>query len=137
MPFTKHDMEVAPISFSGTNSVMVWTGPCSATSWKGSKIPLDGRQYESGGEIILKNGQRLRASLLIKTTDFDFLIRAGTYVNVDEVWYRWDESELLEKLGLSSQEAFPFFWITDRPLDYHVQGPYPMCWPDNNDWDKK
>jgi hypothetical protein len=137
MPFTKKDLEESPISFASQNSVKVWIGPCSATFYKGDKIPLDGRQYESGGRIILKNGVELRASLRIRTTDFDFLIREGAYVNIEDVWYRWDEPELLKKIGLSRENAFPFYWDTDRKLDYHIPGPYPMRWPGNNDWDKE
>jgi hypothetical protein len=27
---------------------------------------------------------------------------------------------------LTSEEVFPFTWLGDRPLDYHLEGPYKM-----------
>jgi hypothetical protein len=136
MPFTKKDLEEVPIYFEKENEVSVNVGACSAFIWKKKKIPLDGRHYTCGGILILKNGQKVRASFRIDTTGFDFLERDSVYVNINEVWYGWDEPELLEKLGLKEEEAFPFYYQTDRPIDYQNNGPFPMCWPDINDWKK-
>jgi hypothetical protein len=137
MPYTKEYLDTVPISFYGKDEVWVTVGPCSQRAWKKEKIPLDGRQYHCGGTLILKNGQKVRASFTIKTTDFDFLIRDSVYIPIDGTWYRWDEPELLEVLGLTREIAFPFYWQTDVPLDYGQKEPYPMRWPDNRDWDKK
>jgi hypothetical protein len=136
MPFTKQDLDLYPIRFEKQNGVTAIIGPCTGQTWTGEKIPLDGRHYECGGSLILKNGETVRASFRINTSGFDFLERNSVYVPVDDTWYSWDELELLKKLGLTRDEAFPFFWQTDRPLDYHNKGPYPMRWPDNKDWDK-
>jgi len=44
-----------------------------------------------------------------------------------------DEDELYEILDVSKEEALPYTWLPDRPLDYYKQGPYPMYFytPDN------
>lgn len=136
MPFTKEDLSDTPIYFERENTVSAIVGPCTARAWTGNKIPLDGRQYCCGAIVIFKNGERHRASIRIDTTTFDFLIRGSVYIVIDDVWYKWNEPELLDKLKTTSEEVFPFYWQTDRPLDYHQPGPYPMKWPDNKDWDK-
>lgn len=128
MPFTKQNLEQVPISFSMENEASVRVGPCSVTPWEGKKIPMDGRRYELGGSVILKNGLMLRASFEIDTTTFDFLIKPSTYIYLDEVWYGYDEPELLEKLGLTDSEAFPAKWLPDRELDYWDKGPYKFDW---------
>ena len=128
MPFTKHDLEQAPISFCKKNEAWVIVGSCSKTVWDEKKIPLDGRKYILGGEIILKNNTVLRASFDIDTTTFDFLVKGSVYIYLNEVWYRWDEPELLEKLGLNPDEAFPFKWLPDRELNFTDKGPYKFDW---------
>lgn len=129
MPLFKKDLYDVPISFEGKNEVRVLVGPCSSTAWKGSTIPLDGRHYRSGGEVILKNGLHLRASFGIQTHHFDLLERDPVYIHLQDGYYRWDEPELLVVLGLTSDQAFPFQWCPDVPLDYRDPGPYPMVWP--------
>jgi hypothetical protein len=126
MPFTKKDLEDLPILFCKKDDVWVTVGPCSTKSWKESKIPLDGRQYKCGGTIIFKNGFKYRASFTINTTTFDFIEKEGVYIEVEEDWYNINEPDLLNKICLNSEDIFPFLWETDRPLDYHVKGPYKM-----------
>ena len=128
MPFTKQDLEQVPISFCNENDAWVIVGPCSMTVWREKTIPLDGRKYILGGKIILKNNLVLNASFDIDTTTFDFLVKSSVYVNLSEIWYRWDEAQLLEKLGVSYVEAFPFKWLPDRELDYYNKGPYKCDW---------
>lgn len=125
MPLTEKDLGPHS-SFSKQNEVTVWVGPFEAMGWKNSKIPLDGRKYQCGGEVIFKNGKILRASFRVDTTTFDFLEKESVYVNLNNLWYRWDEPELLAILNIKKEDAFPFTWAPDRPLDYHVKGPYPM-----------
>jgi hypothetical protein len=128
MPFTKRDLEQAPISFCKENEACVIVGPCSQSVWDEPKIPLDGRKYCLGGKIILRNNLVLRASFTIDTTTFDFLVKPSAYVYLNEVWYKLDEPELLEKLGLTYDEAFPFKWSPDRELNYREKGPYKSDW---------
>ena len=126
MPFTRKDLENLPISFEGKNEASVLVGPCSAKSWNENKIPLDGRHYICGGVVILKNGTELRASLALQTHTFDFLELDGVYVLYNDTWYKWDEKELLLALNEKSEKIYPFTWLPDKPLDYHLKGPYPM-----------
>jgi hypothetical protein len=106
----------------------VLVGPCSGTSLRGSKIPLDGRHYICAGTVILKNGRELRAQLRIQTHHFDFLERDATHVFLEDVWYTMDEPELYKALRMKQKDALPYTWLPDVPLDYHVKGPYPMDW---------
>lgn len=107
-------------------------GLCSKTSWLESRISLDGMRYSCGGKILLKNGITLRASLQLQTHTFGFLERAYCYL--DEIWYSLDEPELLRKLGISSSDdAFPFKWSTDIPIDFSNVGSYQMKATRDND----
>jgi hypothetical protein len=125
MPFTQNDLDELPIYFCRRpGEVWVTVGSCSAKAWKNNKIPLDGRQYKCAGTIILRNGKKLRASFSITTTDFDFIIMDSLYIPVNGTWYRWDEPELLTALNITKEEFVPYKWMPDKPLDYHVKGPY-------------
>ena len=77
MPLRLDDIERygAPISFLGAGEVDVRVGPCSTSSLKSKKIPLDGRHYICSGNIILKNGMELQVNFEINTHTFDFLER--------------------------------------------------------------
>jgi hypothetical protein len=126
MPFTKKDLQDVPIWFVRQADVWVTVGPCSASPWNGLKIPLDGRQYKCGGKIIFRNGNVHQASFTVNTTRFDFLETDSVYLAIGEDWYNINEPELLTKLNLTKNEIFPFTWLPDRPLDYHIEGPYSM-----------
>lgn len=126
MPFTKEDLENLPISFCGQDDVWVIVGPCSAKTWKEHKIPLDGRKYKTGGTIIFKNGQQFRASFFVDTTTFDFVHKASIYINIAEDWYCIEEPEMLTVLSLKQEDIYPLRWQSDRPLNYHLEGPYTL-----------
>jgi hypothetical protein len=126
MSFTNQDLNDYPILMAKKDDVWVTIGPCSAAYWSKFKIPLDGRQYKCGGTIIFKNGDKHRASFIIDTTTFDFINIESIYLNIGDKWFGINEPELLKRLELSKEEIFPFTWLTDRPLDYHKQGPYNM-----------
>jgi len=126
MPYTEDELDEHRIWFDGPGHAHVLVGPCSASPWAGTKIPLDGRHYCCAGKIILKNGQELFASLPIRTHTFDFLEREEVHCKLGELWYGMDEPWLYERLGLTREEALPYTWLPDIPLDYHVAGPYPM-----------
>ena len=126
MPFTKKELESLPISFCGKDEVWVIVGPCSGAGWKDRKIPLDGRKYQTGGTITLKNGQVFRASFYIDTTTFDFVAKESIYLNIGEDWYGIEEPELLTKLAINIDDIFPLKWQSDRPLDYNVKPPYTL-----------
>jgi hypothetical protein len=116
------------IHFEKPGEATVLNGPFSGKAWKETKITMDGRHYKCAGKVILKNGTELFANLPIRTHTFDFLEREGVYCLIEDTWYRPDEPEFLEKLGITSDEAFPYTWMPDRPLNYHIPGPYPMDW---------
>jgi hypothetical protein len=134
MPLRLEDIERdgVPIYFLKKGEVHVRVGPCSATAWN-QKIPLDGRHYICSGKIIFKNGQAFRANFEINTHTFDFLERntVRIYIEKEKAWYYIDEEELYQITQISREEAFPYRWISDQPLDYHEKGPYPMKWPED------
>lgn len=105
---------------------VVFVGPCTVESLRSSKIPLDGRKYIVHGDVEFRTGRRLRARLVIDTTDFDFLELDGTFVHLDGTWYSFEEHELYTAMGTSREHALPFTWEPDIPLDYDEQPPYPM-----------
>lgn len=128
MAFTEDQLEDYRIWFDGPGHASVLVGPCSGSPWHGEKIPLDGRHYSCAGRVILKNGRELFANLPVRTHTFDFLDWENVYCNLEGRWYGVDEPCLYEQLGLTPDEALPFTWVPDIPLDYSVPGPYPMVW---------
>lgn len=132
MSFKLIDLEKsdAPISFLKKGEVKVRVAPSSVSFLYDEKIPLDGRRYICAGTIILKNDIRISANFEIKTYTFDFLVQDSVYVFVEkqQTWYSIDEQELYTKLNISQEEALPYQWLPDRPLDYYKSGPYPMKW---------
>jgi hypothetical protein len=134
MPFRLEDIETygVPISFLKKGEVEARVGPCSSSIMGSQKIPLDGRHYICAGVIILKNGMQLQGNFEINTHTFDFLERDSvmTYIEKEKAWYYFNEEELYDLLGVTREEALPYTWLPDRPLDYHIPGPYPMKWPE-------
>ena len=130
MPIRLKDIEHygAPVSFLSKGGVTVRTGPCSGAPLQSDKIPLDGRHYICAGTIILKNGTALQANFEINTHTFDFLERESVkiYIDSEKAWYYMMEDELYEILGVSKEDALPYTWLPDKPLNYAYQGPYPM-----------
>ena len=127
MPFSEDFLEENfRIWFNGPGHAIVRTGPCSASPWIEKTIPLDGRHYESAGKVLLKNGIELFAHLPIRTHTFDFLEYEDVFVKIDGLWYQFDEPELYVKLGISQEDALPYTWLPDIPLQYSNKGPYPM-----------
>lgn len=137
MPLRLKDIEQdgVPISFEIKGEVTVRTGPCSGSLLKDDKIPLDGRHYVCAGTIILKNGTELQANFEINTHTFDFLERdtVRIYIDREKAWYTMKEDELYEILGVSKEDALPYTWLPDKPLNYSDQGPYPMNWYETNE----
>ena len=137
MPLRLKDIEQdgVPISFESKGEVTVRTGPCSGSPLQLDKIPLDGRHYVCAGTIILKNGTELQANFEINTHTFDFLERdtVRIYIDREKAWYSMKEDELYEILGVSKEDALPYTWLPDKPLNYSEQGPYPMNWYETNE----
>lgn len=75
---------------------------------------------------------KLQANFEIKTHTFDFLERNSVkiYIEEERAWYYTGEQELYDILGIKKEDALPYMWLPDIPLDYHDKGPYPMTWPD-------
>jgi hypothetical protein len=104
----------------GSSAVVLQDGP----------IPLDGRVYKCGGEIILKNGRRLPAEIGLNTALAIPFVSETTWISPDDrkMWYQLDEPEFLEVIQLSAADAFPVKWITGRPLRHADRGPYEVSW---------
>ena len=114
------------VSFMKPGKVEVFVGPNTVRGWEGKVIPLDGRRYRCGGQVIFKNGTKLAAHLPIRTDTFKFLEVNGVYCRLKGAWYSMDEAELYETLGVAKEDALPFTWLPDRPLDTNDKGPYPV-----------
>ena len=129
MPLRVKDIEKygAPIRFLNKSEVDVRVGPCSSSLWN-RNIPLDGRYYICSGTVILKNGLELRANFEINTHTFDFLEKdtVKIYIEKEEAWYYMKEPELYELIGVNKDDALPYKWLPDQPLEYFDPGPYPM-----------
>jgi hypothetical protein len=134
MPLRQKDIEEygVPISFERKGEVTVRSGPCSYSPWREKTIPLDGRHYNCAGTVIFKNGTSHQANFEINTHTFDFLDRDSVriYIDREKAWHNLDEPELYSVLQVSQEEALPYKWLPDIPLDYQNKGPYPMSWPE-------
>ena len=130
MPIRIDDIEKygAPITFLEKGKVQVRNGPNLATFLKEDIIPLDGRFYCCAGTIILRNGITLRANFEINTHTFDFLERdtVRVYIDKERAWYSLDEQGLFEIFEIKKEDALPYKWLPDKPLNYYKQGPYAM-----------
>ena len=119
-----------PLSFLDPGQVHVRCGPNSVTGLDADRIPLDGRHYVCAGEVILQDGRRLRANFEVATHTFAFLQRDSLKCTLDgEDWYGLDDPAFLKLLGLKKKDVAVFDWQSDRPLNYHEPGPYPMDYP--------
>lgn len=124
--FVEYYLRMSGGGFQSKGKIIVRTGPCSGSPWLKGKIPLDGRHYVCAGKIILKNGMELVANFEINTHTFDFLERNSVRCLIDGIMYYMNGEELYEKLNISKEDAIPYQWLPDVPLDYHKTGPYPM-----------
>ena len=133
MRLTDIEKHGVPISFLNKGQVEVRVGPCSIKSMQEQRIPLDGRRYICAGTIILRDGLQLRANFEISTHTFDFLDRESVvvYLEGEKAWYFMHEEELFIKLGIAREDALPYKWNPDIPLDHYQKGPYPMNWPED------
>lgn len=133
MPITEQQIEDsgAPIAFERPGRASVRIGPCEAMAWQEDVIPLDGRHYVCAGRIRFRNGTELRAQFEINTHTFDYLDYAHCFIN--GTWYEVNEPELYKVLGLTQDEARPFTWWTDIPLEGEP-GPHAENWLNNVAW---
>lgn len=65
-------------------------------------IPLDGRAYTCGGEVIFANGRRLPAEIEIDTSH-QRPFQHAWYTPDGEMWYQLHEPELLIALGVAAR----------------------------------
>ena len=134
MPLSLKDIKEydLPIHFQETGTASIRCGPCSSKPLLVKKIPLDGRYYICAGTIIFKNGMKLQANFEINTHTFDFLERdtVRIFIEKENTWYGMNEPELFDFLKINKEDAVPYTWLPDIPLDYHTEGPYPMKWPE-------
>lgn len=125
MPLNKHDPKVLDrFYFNKPGECSVRVGPCSSAAFRQRKIPLDGRHYLCGGKVIFKNGIELSATIEIRTHTFDFLVSA--WCDFGDCYWQAQDPELHSAMGVSTEDALPFTWLPDPPLDYSNAGPYPQ-----------
>ena len=100
----------------------------SSMIWRETRIPLDGRTYICAGEVTLRGGQKLPANFRVQT-DLCFLLDQESVIcRIETSWYRMHEPELYNALGIPKDQALPYYWRPDRPLDCEKKGPYRMDW---------
>lgn len=128
MPLKESDIKKYSIQIAEKNEAFVWIGPCSVKKIEFTKIPLDGRKYECGGEVLLANGLDLQASFRIRKSDEPLLIEDSIYTKIDDVWYKLGEPDFFIKTELENDDVFPVKWKPDIPLDHPMKGPYKMNW---------
>lgn len=128
MALKESDIKKYSIQIAEKNEVFVWIGPCSVKKMEFTKIPLDGRKYECGGEVFLANGLVLQASFRMQKTNDVLLIEESVYTKIDGIWYKLNEPEFFEKTGLDKEDVFPVEWKPDIPLNHPLKGPYKMNW---------
>lgn len=117
-----------PILFLQKGDLIVTDGTYSHFT-DSATIPLDGRPYHCAGELVLRNGRRLRADFLIDTGKRHVLIRRSVWCSLDgDLWYKYSDPELPKALGASKSEIFPFRWQPDRPFEHPDSGPYSIYW---------
>lgn len=91
-------------------------------------IPIDGGHYECSGQVILDDGTRLPARFEIHTDTLDLIAQDSIECQIRGKWYNIDDPELYDALGVEEEEALPFKWQPDRPLDHEKSGPYSLIW---------
>lgn len=125
MPYTKDDQWNLPLYFQKVNKVAVIINPATARAFKKRRIPIDGREYDCGGIVELKNGIVFRASFTINTLLKSFIIFYSVFLHKDDLWYRWNEPQLLSALDVKETDMFSFKWNPYRPLNTNAMGSFP------------
>ncbi len=76
-------------------------------------IPLDGRVYRCDGQVVYSGGTAVRAKFTLDTSCHPVLAQR-VLCHLDGIWFDYDESTLLQRLGLGPDAADSAVCIPDR-----------------------
>jgi hypothetical protein len=91
--------------------------------YQGTTIPFDYRSYVLYGHTILPNGTRIPTKFEIDTRKPTLLAGEG-YWHIDGIWYWPFEPDASRVLGVSAEEARPFRWTSNVPIETVEPPPY-------------
>jgi hypothetical protein len=94
-----------------------------SVGFDGASIPFDYRSYVLYGETILPGGTRVLTRFDIDTRKPALLVDEGNWY-IQGTWYDAFEPEALELLGVSPDEARPFSWTLNVPIETIEEPPY-------------
>jgi hypothetical protein len=94
-----------------------------AGPFRGPSIPIDGRSYILYGYTILPAGVRIPTRFEIDTRKPTLLVGEGKW-HIAGTWYWPFEPEALQVLGVSPEEARPFAWLPNVPIQTVEKPPY-------------
>ena len=111
--------------YPDSTSVMVrgesrWEG---VRSFDGKVIPIDYRSYILQGYTILPDGQRILTRFEIDTRKPTLLVSEGFWY-IKGIWYLPFKADALTAMGVAPEDARPFRWIPNVPIQTVEQPPY-------------
>ena len=113
-PISQQDLIEISQPHAQPNEVWRIACPCGGTLFRENQVQADGNVYQTGGLLELANGQKFRASFNIDTAKEAGKQVAQIFVLVKQEWYALEDDYLMEVLGLSHQDVFPYTLQTDR-----------------------
>jgi hypothetical protein len=84
--------------------------------FKGLSIPMDYRSYIFYGHTILARGIKVATKFEIDTRSPTLLAGLGTW-HIGGIWYYPFEPEALALLGVLPENARPFSWTSNVPIE--------------------
>jgi hypothetical protein len=91
--------------------------------FKGPSIPMDYRSYIFYGHTILARGIKVATKFEIDTRSPTLLAGLGTW-HLGGIWYSPFEPEALALLGVLPENARPFSWTSNVPIETIEEPPY-------------
>ena len=92
--------------------------------FRGESIPLDGRTYIFYGYTIFPCGIRVASDFEIDTKCPTLLPKTARLWHIDGTWYMSFHADALAVLGISPENARPFSWVPNVPIQTVEQPPY-------------
>lgn len=90
-------------------------GEGSASALSVSLVPNDDGIYWVGGTTKLANGRELPSVFRVDTNAAGNLL--SIYWKIGSDWYEHDSEEVFSRLGIQTNEVFPFDWSYNVPLE--------------------
>jgi hypothetical protein len=92
-------------------------------SFDGKVIPCDNRSYILYGYTILADGRRIPSQFEIDTRKPTLLVGEGLW-HIDGTWHMSFDPAVLKAMNVAPEEARPFRWIPNVPIQTVEQPPY-------------